>query len=338
MHFSGTNNIQRWLVSIETRDVVTQSPDKGRQTLWPAQNLQQKIGRGVITPLNSGRANVGEHHPALLDVLFAHRRIFQQIGLAVLDLPIQIVRAPIDALQNRGRRQELERAAHAESLTATMVQVPPGRGVKREHAQPPTFALLERGDPINGTTRTRGALRAIRGPCTSRRTHISAVRGTRTSRRTRISTVRGTRTSRRTRISPVRGPRTSGLARTRHNRGPRASRPLKAHGTNTRSSIRGARRTPASQRSGAKQNPSTTHRQIHTGPFHSPSLPGAQTVLPRGGIEMPQFRQIMAKAPVRLGAPIYPIYQNARINRLDHRPASPHTARHLITTHYRDTR
>lgn len=158
MDFAGTNSIQRWLVPIEARNTVTQRPDKGRQTLWAAQNLQQEIGRGVITPLNSGRANIGEHHLALLDVLFADRRIFQQIGLAVLDLPIEIVFAPIDPLEDRSRRQELERAAHRESLTATMVQVAPGRGVEGKHPQPPTLALLERGDAIRGTN-SRSSIR-----------------------------------------------------------------------------------------------------------------------------------------------------------------------------------
>jgi hypothetical protein len=39
-----------------------------------------------------------------------------------------------------------------------MGQAPPGRSIQRKHAQPATFAFLERGDPARGAARARIAL------------------------------------------------------------------------------------------------------------------------------------------------------------------------------------
>src|SRR5262249_14617661 len=116
-------------------------------------------------------------------MLPAHRRVLQQIALAVLDHAIESLSPAVDPLQNCGHRQKLERAAQCEPFCGAMLQTATGGGIERNHAEAATCSLLERedsicGDSICGATwsvaHSKPAGRAKQDPTTAhRKTHRS---------------------------------------------------------------------------------------------------------------------------------------------------------------------
>ena len=62
--------------------------------------------------------------------------------------PIETVCAAIDTLQNRGRRQKLERAAHRESLLRPIIEMFVVAGIDRGHTNSAADSCLYRCNPI----------------------------------------------------------------------------------------------------------------------------------------------------------------------------------------------